>query len=543
MPSPLGRLSRVAGSLSLGILLTGLPATAADTPAASNAELLKEIDALKARLQQLEDQVRKNSADTEAAKKAAEQATAQTEATKQAVAAAAPVLDKLSSGQIQVGHTNLSFGGWMEGTMTWRNHNELASASSTNFGTPFPKSVAYNDHEFRADARNTRITINMNSPWVDDTKLGGRLEFDWQSVGSNTTQNNDAWAPRLRHAFMEVDNKVSGWHFVAGQTYALSTPYGNQILGDGSSSPNKAWTMLPLLPITNLDPLDDLGPAGMNAPKLMELRVVKTFTNSALAMSLEAPTVTWGSNVAGTAPTYTGTTLAPGSNSQFNNNTSQNLSLSSVPDVVVKGTWQPDPAYFFEGYGVFRSYRDMAGTTPLSGTGRTSGFGAGFDTYIKAIPGTLDITGGMGYGSLGGYTGNGIADVTFDATGKPVAVKEGQGWLGIIGHVNGNLDVIAYSGIERSKAAGVSGVNYGWGNPNFLNSGCAILGGTCNGSVKTIWDAELGAVWRIYNGPYGHLDFLPQITYLDKTLFTDVNGNGPSAKNLAVDLAFRFYPF
>jgi hypothetical protein len=185
----------------------------------------------------------------------------------------------------------------------------------------------------------------------------------------------------------------------------------------------------------------------------------------------------------------------------------------------------------------------MAGTTNLSGTGSVSTVAGGFDTYLKVWPGKLDITSGAGYGSLGGYTGNGIADVTFDANGKPVAVKEAQGWLGIIGHVNSNLDVIAYTGIERSKAAGVTGMNYGWGNPNFLNSGCAVLNGVCNGSVKTVWDAEIGAVWRVFNGPYGHLDFLPQLTYLNKTLFADVNGNSPSAKNVAVDLALRFYPF
>lgn len=539
-----GSLALANSLWALSCICIALPAMADPAPAGGdNARLLQEIDQLKTRLQQLEELVRKNAADTQAAKHAAEQAQTQATEASQAVASAAPIVDKLGKGQIQIGHTNLSFGGWIEGAMNWRDHNELAGASSTNFGMPFPKSAAYGNHEFRADARNTRITVNMNSPLVDDIKLNGRLEFDWQSVSANTTQNNNAWAPRLRHAFLEADNKTTGWHFVAGQTYALTTPYGNQISGDGSPSPDKAWTMLPSLSITNLDPLDDIGPAGMNAPKQMEFRVVKTFTDSALAVSLENPLVSWGTNLAGTTPIYTGTTLAPGSNGQFNGNASQSLGLSSVPDVAVKGTWQPDPAYFFEAFGLLRTYRDMAGATNLTGTGRASTLAGGFDTYIKVMPGKLDFTAGIGYGSLGGYTGNGIADVTFDATGKPVPVKERQGWLALIGHVNKDLDIVGYYGIERSLAAGISGVNYGWGNPNFMNTGCNVLGGVCNGSIRTLWNAELGAVWRIYNGAFGRMDFLPQVTWLNKSLFPDMNGDAPSVKNVAVDMAVRLYPF
>jgi hypothetical protein len=533
--------------LAAGLSLVCLSVSAA-SEAPSNAQLLDEIEQLKARLQQLEAQVRKNAPSDPATAPVApipvQAVSPASDGGSAALANAVPIVDKLAKGQIQVGHTNLSFGGWLEGAMTWRNHNEFAGASSTGFGTPFPKSVAYGDHEFRGDARNTRITINMNSDWVEDTKLSSRLEFDWQSIGANTTQNNDAWAPRLRHAFIEADNKATGWHLIVGQTYALTTPYGNQINSDGSPSSDVAWTMQPNKPITNLDPLDDLGPAGINAPRPLEFRVIKTFENhTGLAVALESPNVVWGANLAGTAPVYTGTSLLPGSNGQFNNNTSQNLSLSGVPDIAVKGTWQPDPAFFFEGFGVLRTYRDMAGTTSLTGTGTVSGTGLGIDTYIKAIPGALDITGGVGYGSLGGFANNGIADVTFDANGKPYVVKERQGWLAAIAHINHDLDIMGLAGIERAGVAGVSGTNYGYGNPNFLNTGCLVLNGTCNGSIKTLWDAELGAVWRFYNGAYGHMDFLPQITLLNKSLFSDINGYGPSAKNLAIDLAFRYYPF
>ncbi|PRC95128.1 hypothetical protein [Solimicrobium silvestre] len=519
--------------LILGIMLAPIPEAIAADDSRTNAELLQEIEQIKARLKQLEELVHKNADGVETAKQTAQQAL-----TKETL-----VTDKLANGQIPLGHTNLSFSGWLQGTMTWRDHNELASASSTNFGTPFPKSIAYGVHELRADARNSYFALNMKSAEVDDVKLSGRLEVDFQSIGSNTTQNNNGWAPRLRHAFVEVDNAATGWHFVAGQTYALTTPYGNQVRSDGSPSADKAWTMLPSLPIINVGQLDDIGPAGVNSPRPLEFRLIKTFYNTALAVSLDSQIVSWAGNIAGASPVYTGTTLSSAANNQFNNNATQNLSLSTVPDVLMKATWQPDPSTFYETFGIVRSYRDMNGTTNLTGTGTTHGFGGGVDSFIKLWPGKLDITGGIGYGSLGGYAGNGIADVTFDATGKPTVVKEMQGWIGVLAHPSRELDLIAYAGTEHSHSAGVSGTDYGWGNPNFLNSGCAILNGVCNGSVKAVADVEVGAIWRFYNGSFGHVDFMPQITWLKKSLFSDINDFAPSAHNVAVDLTIRFYPY
>jgi len=503
--------------------------------------LLDEINQLKARVEQLEQQVGKSNP---AALVPVPGSVPLPPEVNAPLGTGTLIADKLAEGELQIGHTNISIRGWLEGAMTWRAHNEFAAASNTNFGTPFPNSTAYDDQELQADARNTRITINTTSNVLDNTQLTGRLEFDWQNVASDTTQNNNSWGPRLRHAFMEADSLDTGWHLMVGQSYSLTTPYGNLVLSDGSPSTDEAWTLRPNLPIVNLDPLDDLGPAGVNAPRQMQIRVIKDLSsNAAIALSLENPLVVWGANLTGTAPVYTGTTLVPGSNSQFNNNGSQSLSLGSIPDVILKVGYDPIPNYHFEGFGIVRNYKDMAGTSGLTGTGRTTADGAAFDTYIKAVPGKLDLTGGVGYGSLGGYTGSGIADVSFTATGKPVAIKEAQAWGGVIGHPNHNLDLFTYAGMERAQAAAVDGIDYGYGNPHFLNGGCNVLSGTCTGSTKLVWDAELGAIWRFYNGGYGHMDFLPQITYLRRMLFADINGDGPATSNLAVDLAFRYYPF
>jgi hypothetical protein len=96
--------------------------------------------------------------------------------------------------------------------------------------------------------------------------------------------------------------------------------------------------------------------------------------------------------------------------------------------------------------------------------------------------------------------------------------------------------------MERVSAGAVSGAQYGYGNPNFVNGSCNVINGAYNGNTRLVWDAELGAISCFYNGSYGHMDFLPQISYLRRTLFTDINGNAPSAESLAIDSAFRLFP-
>jgi hypothetical protein len=454
------------------------------------------------------------------------------------------VAEKLYNDQLQIGHTNLSFGGFIEGSMTWRQHNEFAAASNTNFGTPFPNAVNYNDQELQADARSTRIQVNTVSNLHDNTQLTSRLEFDWQGVPASATQNNNGYSTRLRHAFLEADSFDSGWHLIFGQSYSLTTPYGNLVRADGSASADVAWSLRPNLPIIALDPLDDIGPAGVDAPRQMQIRIIKDIAaNAAIAISLENPLVVWGANQGGPTPVYTGTTLLPGSNAQYNNNASQPLGLGTRPDVILKFGYDPNPNIHLEGFGIIRNYKDLAGTSGLTDTGSVTAGGASFDTYIKTIPGKFDVNLGIGYGSLGGYAGDGIADVSYTATGKPVAINESQAWFGLIGHPNHDLDLFAYAGMERANAGAVSGTQYGYGNPNYLNGGCNVLAGACNGNTRLVWDAELGAIWRFYNGSYGHMDFMPQISYLRRTLFTDISGNAPSASNLALDLTFRLYPF
>ncbi|MDR3517748.1 MAG: hypothetical protein P4M00_18240 [Azospirillaceae bacterium] len=526
----------------------------ADGGQVSNQQVLREIAALKAqmqsiqalqaRIQQLETQIKVNSDNASAAKATADLARQDAAAATTASADAAAVMGKLRKGQLQIGHTNIGFSGWVEASMSRRQHNELAGPSSTSLNTPFPNQAQWHDNEFRAGPPQTRFGLTTTSDVSDDLIFKSKIEFDTLS-GSNAagTANGGSWTPRLRHAWGEVDDLKTGWHAVLGQAYSLTIPNGNGINADGSPSPNLGWKMLPGSEATSSP--DDGALAGLGATRNMQFRVVKEVaTNAAVALSLENNEVSWGGDK--------GTSINKPivNNSSYNATTAFN-SLGTIPDIVAKVAYDPTPDYHFESWGILRRYKDSnTGIAGLPDAGSVFSGGFGVNTFIKVIPGVLDVQNGIGYGSIGQQIDGLIPDVTYSSTGKPVPIMDRYAFANIVGHVTPDLDLYLQAGIEQGSKAGVSGntaaTAYGYGNPYGAgggNSGCMVLGGTCSQDARTYWNVTPTAIWRVYNGSFGHLDFLPQLQYVNKTLFKDQFGRAPSASNWAVDMAFRYWPF
>lgn len=522
------------------------PAFAADDPA-----IIQELNNLKVRIQQLEALIKANADATAAAKAEAEKATA-------AAAREDKVMDKLAKGQLQIGRTNLSWGGWLEGSFGFRKHNELAGPSSTSLNTPFPVQAQYSASEFRAGPPQTRFGWNTVSDLNDDLLLKSKIEFDMLS-GSNAagTGNGGSWTPRLRHGFMEIDRPTAGWHVVIGQAYSLTIPNGNQIAADGSPSANLAYTMLPGTEATSSP--DDGALAGLGATRNVQLRIVKDVApRTAVALSLENNAVNWASGH-GTTLGANGAAAALArpvvSNSTYNSATVFN-SLGGMPDVVGKVAYDPTTDYHFEAWGLVRQFKDNVGLSGLPGVGSVISGGVGLASFLRLAP-KLDLQLGAGYGAIGTQIDGLVPDVTFDNTGKPVPIMDKYFYAFFTGHVNRNLDLIFQAGIEQGKAAGVSGnttaTAYGYGNPygsggalgNAACTAAPVLSGTgsCIQDSRKFWNITSTAVWRVLNGPYGHVDFLPQVQYVNRQLFADQLGNAPRAGNWGIDLAVRYWPF
>lgn len=526
---------------------------------------MRDFDAMAARIQQLETEMRTHAADAAAAKEAADAAKKEADAAADSTSNASKVLDKLSQGKLQIGHTNVSLSGFIEANADHRQHNELSAAHGSGLATPFPVQAQYHTDEFRSNPPPTRFGFSTISDNFEDVLIKSKWEWD-MSAGSNAagTANGSNWIPRMRHAMAEVDAVKSGWHFVGGQTYSLTVSSGNAVGGDGSDSPNLAWTLLPGTEVTSAP--DDGMLAGDGAFRNVQLRVVKEVAdNMALAASIETNTMNW-SGYHGTAATSVGlnttaanTVVLPvTSNASFTSGTTPYVNFGTMPEIIGKWGYDPTTNYHFETWGAFRQYKDVAGAAaglPDVGSTYTGGFGA--STFIKVMPTKLDLHMGVGYGSIGDLVDGAIPDATYSPTGKVVPIMMRTVWGEVTVHPNRNLDLLFQAGMEEGEKAGVTGHTtasaYGYGNPwgagDTGNAACmqpstTSLTATCKQDTKLVWNVAFTPIWRVLNNPaYGHVDFLPQVQYWRRTLFADQFGYGPHASNWSIDFAIRYFPF
>jgi hypothetical protein len=394
---------------------------------------------------------------------------------------------------------------------------------------------------------------------TDNYTVRSKLEFDMLNGGSdaaNTGGYNGSWIPRMRQIWMEVDNLKSKWHVIAGQTYSLTVPGGNNVQANGDPSANLGWQ---LLPNTEGPPVPDDAtiPGGLTSTRTEELRLVKDInSHAAFALSFENPVATWGGDhKAATAGTPVVSTASFSSTSLYNE-------LNTMPDIVAKiGYDTPSHRAHFEAWGVLRQYKDVA-AVPVGqlapGAGKVYTGGGQVGGYIKIIPGKFDFQFAGGYGSFNSLLNNLLADVTYNSVGKPVPVYEKDLGVALIPHLTHNLDLYLYLGAERANSAGINtgattALNYGYGNP-FANGsalGSAVcttkytsLTGSCAQDNQTVWDGVFAVVYRVMNNPkFGHLDLLPQIQYDARYGFRDQLGNVAHTNNYAIDLVARYWPF
>jgi hypothetical protein len=521
---------------------------------------IQDVEAMKARIQQLEDQLKINAANAAAAKAQADEAKKVADATALKTADSVKVAEKLSKGRLQIGHTNIFFGGWVEGSMGYRKHDELAGPSQTSVLSPYPVQAQYGAQEFAAGPPQTRFGMNTVSDESRNLILRSKLEFDLLS-GSNAanTANGSSYTPRLRHAWGEIDNVKTGWHFVLGQGYSLTIPNGSLVGADGSDPANLGWKLLPGSEVITQP--DDGVIMGLGTTRSVQFRVVKEIAkNAAVAISLENNIVNWG----GDKGTGLGTAASPSpiiSQASYTTGTSLFTSLGNMPDVIGKIGWDPTTRYHFEAWGILRQYRDRAGVVAANlapGNGAVYTGGGNIGTYSKVIPGKLDFHAGTGYGSFGTVIDSVIPDVTYDATGKPVAIMDQYLFGEFIAHPNRNLDIYFQSGVERGFKAGVSGTTtataYGYGNPYGSggatgNLACSTLStssltASCKQDTQIAWNYSITPDWRPINSKtHGHLDFMPQIEYVARRVWKDQNGYAPRTSNIAIDICFRYWPF
>jgi len=353
----------------------------------------------------------------------------------------------------------------------------------TNFGSgiPLPNSPNYYTGEYRLTAQKTRPTVPVEGIPYDGAKLLGYFESDFNSAGSSSNSTmSQSYTPRIRQAFAQFDDNNVNFHILAGQAYSLVVP-----LKSGLTARNEN---IPISPEDNYI-------QGFDLTRQPQIRVTTSFFDKRLFLgaSLESPQSVFG----GTKPTIADESILTGSvpfsatSPPANTGTIaggglnpiNSYSYNTVPDIIVKLALEPGFGHY-ELYGLARFFKDEKVVPGSRGNLGSVGGGIGASAYIHAVPALLDLSGNIlaGYG-IGRYGPAGLPDVTYKANGAPQPLLEIEATIGAVGDVmkfqdgTPRLDLFAYGGIEaEERSFGGTGANaFGYGNPDFVNTGCDII--------------------------------------------------------------------
>ena len=326
--------------------------------AVAQEDTSSEIRLLKAKLKQLEQRVEsqgRKERELEAQAKASTQEASNK--MPQAYKAAPSAFDPCPAGKVCYKGITLTFGGWVDLAAIYRSRNIVSDTGSVYSSIPFAQSKNFNTQEARFSARQSRFSLLAEGDAGANTHLAGYGEIDFEGAAqtANSVATN-SFNPRMRQASLEVDRTDLGLHFLAGQSWSLNAPSKVGIDPRGVDAPGV---------------IDFESVPGFIAARQPGVRVWQDFgPEFKLALSAEnAATSFVGGNVplVGTPAVGPQGVLNPnllvnltGPGGSFFNN-ANNLSLNQVPDVTIKGAWDPrlgPNKLHIEAWALYRDFYD-----------------------------------------------------------------------------------------------------------------------------------------------------------------------------------------
>jgi hypothetical protein len=358
-------------------------------------------------------------------------------------------------------------------------------------------------------------------------------EFDFLAgPGSANSNESNSFSPRIRHLYGTADFDDLGIHILAGQNWSLLTL---NAIGEN--------------PRTELPPpmIDAQYSVGFLWTRQPQFRIVKDFNKQLwIGISVENPQTTVNTGLQGAAIvaanhiTFNGAPMAG-----LFDAAAITLSTNHIPDLIGKIAFDPDPAhqFHFELMGMWRDFYDRANFTNHDVSGASVGIG----TFIKLIPGSLDLQATAMYGQgIGRYETSQLSDATLRPDGVLSPLMQHTELLGLTWHATPLWDFYLFGGesVDLKKTYTFNGAPSGYGNPAAVNTGCMseTAAGACTANNQSIQQIDIGTWDNVYNGTYGQLRIGLQYSYTKRKTFTGVGG-APSADENMFFTAFRYYPF
>ncbi|WP_430390589.1 hypothetical protein [Dyella sp. 20L07] len=537
------KLLAVAVAAALGV--TSLHAAADPAPAQSTSKTsastqAAEIEALKAQLQALQAKMVELEQRTDA-QSDINVSTGQAVEQVQKQVAATDTQMKKSADKLSYKGVNITLGGFLAAESIYRSAQEGADIASNYSAIPYKNVQTAHMNEFRMSARQSRLSALVQGDVNPDTHLAGYVEMDFLG-GAQTANSNESnsFNPRMRNVYMTADWDTSGLHLLAGQNWSLLTLNSKGITPRSELTPPQ---------------IDAQYIPGFTWARQDQIRLVKDWDKTYwLGISLENPQTTFYSSPNQTKAPVQQQAYNITAGSGFDS--ANTLSLNHIPDVIVK--FAADPGYgHYELFALGRSFYNRYNNSNHDSWG--GGWGLG--VVLPLIDKTLDWQfSGMSGKGIGRYGSAQLSDVTFSPNGNLSPIKENMILSGLTWHANSDIDVYLFGGREAASKKDYQAYNgglvqLGYGNPAYNNSGCDTAGAAstaCVGNAKDIWQGTAGFWWKFYQGKFGKMQFGAQYSHTEKEAFAGqgyVNGvlvNGASSPKAKEDMfftSFRYYPF
>ncbi|ARW17872.1 hypothetical protein [Komagataeibacter europaeus] len=453
----------------------------------------------------------------------------------------------LGSKVFHLGPVSIILGGFFDAAALVENRQVSSGIFNYWNAIPFRDSSNFHTTNFNGDARYSRFSLMARGQLNPHLTVAGFVETDFGASAETTNPyESNSYVPRLRQAYLTLDDSHANMHFLIGQAWTMLTPDRVGIVPRQESLPETIESSIL---------------AGQTWSRQWQVRVVKDFMNHRVwtGFSIENPATiydTTGFSASGDNGEYSlpgsGNYAKVGSNGVGLTSSTTNYSNEIAPDIIGKVAWDPTWGHYeIEGLLHFPHDRSV-----INGTGQNHtaiAWGAGGSMILPVIPHKLEVRlAGLAGRGIGRYGSVLLPDATLRANGAPALLSSAQTTAGVIAHPNKVLDVYGYFGMQRSGRSyfDSDGQAYGYGNPMANNTGCetetsdavsAALG-NCTANIRSVEEFTIGAWYRFIHGQYGTVQAGTQLAYSRVHTWGGMGG-APTTSLSEIFFDFRYLPF
>ncbi|RBM07056.1 hypothetical protein [Novacetimonas cocois] len=449
----------------------------------------------------------------------------------------------LGSKVFHAGSVSIILGGFFDAAAVEENRHVASGIFNSWANIPFHNSPNFHTDNFTGDARYTRFSLMARAPLNAHTTVAGFVESDFGASAETTNPyESNSYVPRLRQAYLTLDDAKRDVHFLIGQAWTMLTPDRVGIIPRQESLPETIESSIL---------------AGQTWTRQWQVRMVKDFLQHRLwtGLSIENPATIYdttgfgaynGSDNGEYALPGNGNYAKVGSNGVGLTGSTTNYSNEIAPDVIAKVAWDPSWGHYeMEGIVHFPHTRSV-----VDGVGENHtavAWGGGGSMILPVIPHHLEIRlAGLAGKGIGRYGSVLLPDTTLKENGAPGLLSSAQATAGVIAHPNKLFDVYGYFGMQRSgrNYFDADGSAYGYGNPMSDNTGCwsETSSAACTASIKSVEEFTIGAWYRFIKGKYGTVQAGTQLAYSRVHTWGAIGGS-PTTSLSEIFFDFRYLPF